>query len=710
MSKKKRTGPPRAAEPRPEQRLPEQRLPASPAGAAPTRPQRPAPVTVAPVAPQSAPVAEPAQPAFGLIRFDRRVRLLIGICIGLFVLLTLAKINYSSITIWNQVIPDGSDPKRGLITGTPRNMRLDEWGVLAPAFLSQANLGYPVTNPGIGGDQTPLVMNLPVKHFIGLFRPDYWGFLLLGTEMGFAWWWNFKIFFTLISVTLFFLVLTRNNFWLSVFGAFWVTFSAGMVWWSMFFNLPIALGCLTFVLFMELLYSRRRFRPLLLSVPLMLLSTMFALHLYPAFQVPFAFILLTLIVTYIVQYKWTAILENIPVKVASLGLVAVGIGMSGYLYYSSAKATLDAMTKTVYPGQRANAGGEGFIANGFSDYYTWQVSDTKFPATWSNICEMSHFVTFTPVIILCLLLLFVRTRTVPPLLMTGLLLISVAFWTYIEWGWPIALAKATLMSTSMAARVQLPLGFAGLVLTILYLNELRTQKVAINPSFLLAGLVGVLVIMVYAANLNVSDSGGFFKMSQLLIPTFFFFVLGVLLLPDVQFRYRVPVFCAAMVLYMLPNLKVNPVGIGMAPITDNIFYKTINDIRQREPNAKWVVFGAQPLTFMAMATGINQLSGLKNQPDLKTMRVLDPTAKSDSAYNRHARPVYYPYIDGRDSTVIQLGQAADIYTVGIDPCSPKLKTLGVKYFVFDHQTQPAEVRCLKLVTSLGTIQIYRTTD
>ena len=229
MSKKKRTGPPRAVEPRPEQRLPEQRLPVSPAGAAPTRPQRPvsAPVTAAPVAPQSTPIAEPAQPTFGLIRFDRRVRLLIGICVGLFVLLTLAKINYSSITIWNQVIPDGSDPKRGLITGTPRNMRLDEWGVLAPAFLSQANLGYPATNPGLGGDQTPLVMNLPVKHFIGLFRPDYWGFLLLGPEMGFAWWWNFKIFFTLISVTLFFLVLTRNNFWLSVFGAFWVTFSAG---------------------------------------------------------------------------------------------------------------------------------------------------------------------------------------------------------------------------------------------------------------------------------------------------------------------------------------------------------------------------------------------------------------------------------------------------------------------------------------------------
>ncbi len=668
------------------------------------------PVAVpAPVASTTAPAIESVQPASGLIRFDRRVRLLIGICVGLFILLTLAKINYSSITIWNQVLPDGSDPKRGLITGTPHNMRLDEWGVLAPAFLSQANLGYPVENPGLGGDQTPLVMNLPVKHFVGLFRPDYWGFLLLNPEMGFAWWWNFKIFFTLISVTLFFLILTRNNFWLSFFGAFWVTFSAGMVWWSMFFNLPIGFGCLAFVFFMELIYSRHRFRPLLLGVGLALFSTMFALNLYPAFQVPFAFILVTLIATYIIQYKWAAILVNLPMKLAGLALTLIGIGVSGYSYYSSAKTTLDTMAQTVYPGQRANAGGEGFIANWFSDYYTWQLSDVKFPPVWSNICELSHFVTFTPIIILGLILLFIRTKTIPPML-AGLVLLSAAFWTYIELGWPMPLAKATLMSTSTAARVQLSLGFAGLVLTILYLNELRTRTIPIQATYLLAGVIGVVAIMVYAANLNVSDSGGFFKMSQLLMPTFFFTVLGVLLLPDVAFRYRIPVFCVGMVLFLLPNLRVNPVGIGMAPITENVFYKTINEIRMREPKARWVVFGAQPLTFMATATGIDQLSGLKNQPDLKTMRVLDPTAKSDSAYNRHARPVYYPYIDGRDSTVIQLGQAADIYSVGIDPCSPKLKKLGVKYFVFDHQTQPVEVRCLKQVASLGTIQIYRTID
>lgn len=651
----------------------------------------------------------PVEPISGLIRFDKRVKIFTGICVGLFIILTLTRINYSSITIWNQIIPDGSDPKRGLISGTPRNMRLDEWGVLAPAFLSQANLDYPTQNQGLGGESTPLVMNLPVKHFVTLFRPDYWGFLLINPEIGFAWWWNFKFFFSLLSLTFFFLVLTRNNFWLSVFGAFWITFSAGMVWWSMFFNLPMGFACSAFVLFMELIYSKRRWRPLGLAVPLAMFSTMFAFNLYPAFQVPFAYALVAFIVGYIIQYKWDDIRVNLPVKLGALvGVVAI-IGVSGFSYYMAAKPTLETMVKTVYPGQRSNAGGEGFVANWFSDYYSWLVSDAKFPATWSNICELSHFINFTPIVLIGLILLYVRTKTIKPLLVATVL-IALVFWSYTELGWPMALAKVTLMSNSTSARMQLTLGFVGVVLTILYLNELRLQKVATSITYLGAGVVGVLAIMIYAATLNVSDSGGFFKISQLIGPTLFFTVLGVLLLPDVQFRYRTVVFGIALVIFLLPNLRVNPIGIGMSPITENVFYKTIKEIRLREPNARWVVFGPQPLAFMATATGINQLSGLKNQPDMKTMRVLDPTAKSDSAYNRHARPVYYPYIDGKDSTIIQLGPAADIYTVGIDPCSPKLKQLGVKYFVFDHQTQPAEVRCLKQVTSLGAIQIYRTID
>jgi hypothetical protein len=659
------------------------------------------------------PVYNPQNPAqqpishTGLIRFDQRVKIFTGLCIGLMLVLSLAKIHYSSIPLWNQIIPDGSDVKRGLISGQPHNIRLDEWGVLAPAFLSQANLDYPVENPGIGGDKTPLVMNLPVKHFIGLFRPDYWAYFVLGPEIGFAFWWNFKFFFTLLAVSLFFLLLTRNNFWLSVFGGFWVTFSSGLVWWSMFPAFLITVGCLTFVVFMELLYAQNRLRPVLLLIPLFLFAGMFAFNLYPAFQIPFAYMLIALIAGFIVKNGVKEIAPNLLIKLGALVAVAVLLGVSGYLYFTDAKSTLDVMAKTVYPGQRADAGGEGFVANWFSEFYSWFISDTKMPQTWANVSEQSHFITFAPIVFLGLVLIAIRTRRIDAVLLS-LTVIIVAFWTFIEFGWPMALAKATLLSTSKSARIQLPLGFANVVLTVLYVNELRSLKLPAKLPFAIAGIVGVVALMVYAANLNVGDSAGFFKMNQLIGPTLFFIALGILLLPDIQFQYKTVAFGIALTLFLLPNMRVNPVGIGLAPITENILYKAIRDVQKQDPTAKWVIFGPQPLTFMGMATGINQLSGLKNQPDLKTMRVLDPTAKADSAYNRHARPVYYPYIDGRDSTIVQLGPAADIYTVGIDPCSPKLKKLGVKYFLFDHVPQAAETRCLKLVTSLGTLSIYQT--
>ncbi len=671
------------------------------------RNQPPVPVQT-PVRDVVTPVTQ-SQPNNGLIQFDRRLKWFLGICIGLCLVLTLAKVNYSSITIWNQIIPDGSDPKRGLITGTPHTIRLDEWGILAPVFLSQINQGYPVTNLAIGGQQTPLVMNVPVKHVISLFRPDYWGFFALGPDMGFAFWWNFKFFFTLISLTLFFLVLTKNNFWLSVFGAFWITFSSGMVWWSMFFTFLIGFGALTFVVFMELLYTKRRLPLIWLGIALAYLSTVYAVNLYPAFQIPMAYVLVALIMGYLIQNKLTDVLVNLPLKLAALMAVLGLIGVSGYLYYQDAKPTLDTMTQTVYPGQRVNAGGEGFTTNWFSEYYSWLLSDTKLPQPWFNICEASHFVTFVPIVLLGLAFCFVRTRRVDPLLTASVVVLLVLL-SYMEFGWPLPLAKATLLSTSTSARVQLVVGVASVVLTILYLNYLASLKLPVKAVYLFSGIAAAIGLMIYALLVNVTDAAGFFTTSQLIAPTLFFVLVSILLLPDVQFRHRTAAFGGAMVLFLLPNLRVNPIGIGMSPITENVVYKAVREVVQRDPKARWVVFGSQPLAFMTTATGANQLSGLKNQPDLNAMHVLDPTAKRDSVYNRHARPVYVPYIDGRDSVVINPGGAADTYLVGVDPCSPKLKQLGVKYFLFDHAPQPAEVRCLKQVTSLGSLFIYQATN
>jgi len=217
--------------------------------------------------------------------------------------------------------------------------------------------------------------------------------------------------------------------------------------------------------------------------------------------------------------------------------------------------------------------------------------------------------------------------------------------------------------------------------------------------------------MVYAAWSNLTDANGFYKAHQLFIPTLFFLGLNYLILPITNFLYKDLIIVVALVLFTLPNLKINPVGKGMAPIIDHTLYKKVRELHLREPKARWVVLGSQYLTYMVTATGVNQLSGVKNQPDFKTMRVLDPAAKRDSAYNRYAHTVYGSYIDPAhpDTVLIQNG-FEDGYQVGIDPCSPKLKKLNVRYFIFDRVPQPVEVRCMKQVAKLGSIEIYRSND
>lgn len=671
-----------------------------------TLPHTPTPVLANPS------VDEETAQAFELIRFDKRVKWFIGICIGLFIVLTLAKINYSSIGMWNTVLPDGSDARRGIISGTPKPIRMDEWAILSPFMLSQAHQGFPLENPAIGGEKVALVGYFPINHFISFFRPDYWGFYLFDIDHGFAWRWNFILCFGLISVMLAFMLLTRNQFWLSVFGAFWLVFSPGLAWWSFFLLTSIYSGFGMLVASAYLFFANRTRTILVAGGLFFWCFAMFALTLYPPYQVPLGYLLLLLLVGYTWRhFNRELILIKLWLKLATFFVAFLVMGVVFYAYYEDAKSTIDVMSNTVYPGKRSETGGTGFVANWFSEYFSgWLLNDQRFPQSWLNICELSHFITFTPVIVVSTLIYFVYTRKVDPLLAIILAYVLVLL-IWIEVGFPAFLAKATLLDMSPTRRTQIPFGIGNVVLAVIYFSYIHAKKFAVRGSIAAVLSVGVVGFMVYAAWLNLEDAKGIYKAHQLFLPTLFFGALNFLLLPVTNFKNKELVIAGALVLFTMPNLKINPVGKGMAPITENALYLKVRELHLQEPKARWVVLGSQYITYLVTATGVNQLSGVKNQPDFKTMRVLDPTAKRDSAYNRYAHAVYNTYIDPAhpDSVLIQSG-FEDGYQVGLDPCSPKLKKLDVRYIIFDRTPQPVEIRCMKQMAKMGNIEIYRTND
>src|SRR5437016_14005445 len=101
-----------------------------------------------------------------------------------------------------------------------------------PWIFSQAlrTPAFSPSNPNIGSDVTPLVTNLPVRHWSTLFLPQMWPFFLLSPERAFAFYWNFKTFGLLLGPLLFFGVFTGGRTLIDLAGALLLRFSPFVQW------------------------------------------------------------------------------------------------------------------------------------------------------------------------------------------------------------------------------------------------------------------------------------------------------------------------------------------------------------------------------------------------------------------------------------------------------------------------------------------------
>jgi hypothetical protein len=473
----------------------------------------------------------------------------------------------------------------------------------------------------------------------------------------------------------------------------------------------VAFFCLVFVAAALLLFSTKRVWWQWLGLGLLiawgLCSEVF--FVYPPFQVPMGYAFLFMFIGYVLNNRnHDGLRFQFPMKLVVLTVCMALVGSLMYYCYVELKPTLDAVASTVYPGRRSEVGGTGFIANWFSEYFSWLFNARTYPQTWLNICELSHYLTFMPVIIPSVIAYTVMTKKVNWVLLLGAFYV-VAMMLWMEVGWPKWLAEGTLMSMSPTRRAQIPMGVASVLLAVIYLDYMKDKyrQLSVGVNALL--FIGVFAFMLYAAKVNLDDAGGLFKSYQMFVPVLLFTVMNILLLFSVNWRYKTAVFMTGVLLYLIPNLGFNPLSIGLSPIIDHSLYKSVKEIGSKEPDAKWVVFGNQFITYMVTATGVETLTGVKYIPPRSIYKVLDPQMKRDSAYNRYAHTVYSTYINGTDSVYIQ-NNYEDGCMVAMDPCSPRLKKLNVKYVLFDREPQAVEIRCMKLVQNLGSVNIYRIND
>jgi hypothetical protein len=647
----------------------------------------------------------------GLIAFDFKTKLFLFSLIGLYFFLSLLKIHTSSIGNWEIAL--GQEEAESVIAGKPRNIRVDEWMVSTPAIIGQYYAGMPLSNPADGAGNAPVVYGFPVKDVTSILRPAQWSYFLFDAERAFAFSWNFTIFFFLISMFLVFMLLTKNNFWVSITGTFFIFLSSAVQWWS--YTIASEMLYMNGVLlsFIYLLYSKK-ISSLVLSGLIFLLSVSgIFFNLYPPFQIPLIYLYVLVFIGFLIQRKnFAAIRQNLLTKSIVLAGVLLVFGVFVYHYYTIAKETYSLVLNTAYPGKRFSTGGGLIRGKLFSGFFGIYMSDTNLPAQWINICEESNFIMVFPVIFYVIILRYIKFKTVDPLLLCLSIFVLIGL-LFVLAGFPAFLSKATLLSMSPSYRALPILGAGNAFLLFCYLGNKETGR-AEKFTWMEFGILAVAVFMfISTVCSNIAGATDNFFSSQQVVIVTLLMVAAYLLIRYKSFRFITPIACLFLLALNISNAAVHPLSSGLSSLFENPLVEKSKEIYEKDPEAKWVVFGGQPTQGSNWANiiktnGINVLNGVKWVPALKDMAAIDSTV-DPSIYNRYAHIDVQALINGDDAVRFKL-TANDAFSIAIDPCSPRLQKLGVKYFAFTYKPQPAEIRCMIPVDTSSVFFIYKRND
>lgn len=632
----------------------------------------------------------------------------IAVCGGLFLLCVLLGLNGSSSAYWSKDLGKPDEPT-GLIAGVPRPSRSDEWLVWTPAALAQLHHlpPMPVENPTLGAGAAPLLMSVPVRHYAMLFRPQFWGFFVFDEERGFAWFWNTKIFGLLISFFLLFRMLLKGRVALAVFGSVAVSYSSYVQW---FFSCPPMLPEMLASWALMLFAGKSCFDPLPLwkkvaaGIVLVGSAINFILCCYPPFEIPLAYLALTLFGVFLWERRGRSLHGGFAWLAGALVVVAAVL----WPIFIQCRPTLEIIAQTSYPGVRRGSGGTLPISHLFSGMLNFFDGARARPAMFRNTTEASNFF---PIWLAAIASIFLglwksrgrggeRRSTIASMpLCLGLAGYILFFSYYAVIGLPEWLCRITALNLCPETRLRLTIGIAGVVLAFL---SLRADGLALVKGW---GRAVVPVAIGGATLIYVLWIRG--ENAAYLTPGYTALLIGTTtLLGSLYFCVRGIVFgCTLAGALLLNNFLVNPISEGLPILLHSQAAQHIAAIYKSDPTAGWAVYERGTRAQFVMASGARVLNGIKSVPDLPALSRLDPAHTSRDIYNRYAI-VFLDLPRAGEKTVSFQLQGPDWYREFVSPFDQNMRDAALRYVVFPRLLATEEMGPMKLIDAMPANRIW----
>ena len=567
-----------------------------------------------------------------LYKWLYKKRYFIGLVIILFTI--VFELNNSSIDFWNSLSVDSSH-KSDIIFGKSRNIKSDEYAVYTPMLFSQdSDYGY--FNNYLRGTQTDVFMvyGQPVKNIVSVFRPFLLGFLFLGTAKGLSLFWILRLVLLFLISFEFLMLISNKNKIISLVGTIMITFAPVVQWWWTPNGLPemIIYSGLTILSVNNYLNQKIFIKRTLILCLLTILAGSFLFVLYPAWQVPMAYILAVMILWILIENYKSFKFDKKDILPMSIFLILFIVAMI-YIFNKS-KETMDLVTNTVYPGLRFETGGDKYTevdigCNSFVHVFRY----------WGNIflpifninlktqpCNFAVFFDLFPIGLIVSAIVLLKDKTKDKLLIM-LLFLYLFFTVWCAVGFPKFLAQITMMKASPAYRTFIVLGFLNV---LIFVRSISLVKYKMNKiyscciSFILTVLIVISNILVY---------GQYFDIFKIFTVAILSFVLFYLILRN---RINKLFVFLIMLIMIVSGLFVNPIQKGVNVITDLELSKAVKKIDAKEKGL-WMFEGHNfILNNFLIFQKVRILNCTNTYPNFEILTQLDEDNKYSDIYNRYA--------------------------------------------------------------------------
>jgi hypothetical protein len=620
----------------------------------------------------------------------------LGVCIIavlLFLVGVAGKFHFSSIGMWNTYL-DRHEEVPGLLAGTPKFIRSDEWQLGVPWLLSQYNSQpkWSSRNPSVGAETSALLVGLPTKHWSAIFRPAHWGFFLFDFDRGFSWLWMFRTVVLFFSLVLLCTQIGAGSLVLGLLGAVWVFYSSFVQWWLASVAELLAYFALACLSLRMVFQADKWWQVSAAAGSFLLFAVAFALVVYPPFQVPLLYLgvaLLPLLLSGAKRHSWR-----------SWGLRWFGVGLAttfgagvvvAFLLENSEAVQL--MSGTVYPGTRLSHGGAVTLVRYFSGFFDLFFRQDLFPARFGNMSETSSFIVLWPLALLRWRG-FSNAREMRRCAPLVVYLMLVTLWGAI--GVPGWLASISGWSLVPSARGGIAWGLGGVFLCIAMMARTSSlsRRAEIVSMCLCAGAIGVFTVF-YRNEIQLQISPLRYVYAG---------VVGALLAFAVVLNRRLLAALALVAACVVPNCLINPLMRGVSVLTDSMLLRAAQRF-DAQKQGTWVVVGEPRYAQVVKASGRRVINGSQYIPNLSMWRSVDPQGVYTGVYNRYAH-IGVRFGEEGAPTTFQL-VTLDAWQLTVDPCGSALSSMNVTHLVWVDYDAVASFSCLERVYVEKNIAVYK---